>query len=114
MDHQAYALIRSSRDAGPLHEAYAQAHTAYYKALLELTETRLKLAFYDQRLAGCILQTTRTDEVGMGIRVSWSMTQRRAFQVIEECRSIIRDCKHHLKFGAPSYSLFDPNTKGCS
>jgi hypothetical protein len=114
MDHQAYAVIRSSQDAGVLHETYARAHNSYYKALLELTETRLKLAFHDQRLAGVIMQTARTDQVGMGTRVSWAMTQRGAFQVIDECRAIISDCKRNLKWGPPSYSRFKSHIKGCS
>ena len=104
MDHQAYVRIRSSQEGGELHAAYSQAYEDHLKAQITLAETRMRLAFHDQRLAGHIMQTSRTDVVDMGSRVSWSHTQHAAFKVIEECRLIIRDCTRQLRWGTPSYS----------
>lgn len=88
-------------------DAYSQAHKQYYEHKMRLAEARMKLAFHDQRQAGFIMLNNRTDVIGMGPRVSWGYTQRRAYQIIEQCRQIIAECKKHTRSGAPSYTFSD-------
>jgi hypothetical protein len=107
MNHQAYAIINSSQESGVLYDAYTHAHQQYYVHKMLLAESRMKLAFHDQRLAGVIMQKTPVDHVNMSTRITWAHSQRRAFQVIEECRAIIAECKRHIRSAAPSFVLSD-------